>query len=337
MVLKGYDRTMTENKKFASIVSRYYKYDEAALVLDHVKANRNSITASDNINPQYSHKNIGVVTKGCKSPVDALEKACERYKKATGRKIRSDFNVLFDHVVVLSEAHYSYLEMTLGEEEAKKRVFANMIAYAKRIKREYGFEPISVQLHLCEGHEDLNGNFIRNIHGHVSLFNYDFNKKIAPLRHLMKKGKNNKGRTNSSNPHFENFQTIVAEEFSDLGFQRGLKKGVTGAKHMSKEKYVKNKIRSIEKLCAEKNELSLSLKARVKEQRLKIESLKTDIEHLSSEKSWLEHRLLALRSFMSEIEASLSKKYFATLNRFTDKFLPSNTVNLNIKNSPQKR
>jgi hypothetical protein len=299
---------MAENKRFVSIVSRYYKYNEALLVLDHVTANRKGITASDNVNSEHSHKNIGVVTRGCKSPVEALEKACERYKKVTGRKPRSDFNVLFDHVVVLSEAHYSYLERKLGEEKAKKRVLAHMIAYAKRIKREYGFEPISVQLHLCEGHEDLNGNFIRNIHGHVSFYNYDFKKKIAPLRHLMKKGKNIKGRTNSSNPHFEKFQTIVAQEFSELGFQRGLSKNVTGVKHLEKEAFVREKLAEREVALVSANNKVNELNDEIINHQKRTDLLSDEIQKLQNKHDWLSAKVDELHSYFLRLDQALRSR-----------------------------
>lgn len=208
-------------RQYVSVRTQYMKSSSAYALLDHVHALRRGLTCSSNVYQKLSHNNIGIYAFGCISGTEALEIACERYKIVTGKKIRSDFNALFEHVVVLSESQYVLIEKRVGNAEAKRLAINSLKYYAKSIKAEFGFEPLSIDFHLDEGHYDNTGMFIRNIHAHVTFFNYDFLKKVAPLRHLMIKGKSDSGRTFQLNPNFEKMQDIVCESFKKLGFVRG--------------------------------------------------------------------------------------------------------------------
>jgi hypothetical protein len=75
-------------------------------------------------------------------------------------------------------------------------------------------------------------------------FNYDFKKRVAPLRHLMNSGKDEKGRTNALNPNFVRLQDLVAAPFADMGFERGESKLVTGREHEVKEQFVLSKLKA---------------------------------------------------------------------------------------------
>ncbi|WP_156844042.1 hypothetical protein [Alteromonas sp. RW2A1] len=297
--------SVISDKAAVAVKARYYKYESAKAVLDHVVASRDGLTRSANVQSLFSTNNIGVVTKGCKTPIDALEDACKRYKRVTGKKVRSDFNILFDHVVVLSEAHYARLEASWGEEKAKRQVLSHMIKYANAIKVEFGFEPISVQLHLDEGHRDSNGNFIRNVHGHVSMYNFDFKGKVAPLRHLMKKGKNQAGQTNSLNPHFVRFQDIAAEIFKPLKFKRGISKDITGRKHLEKEEFVREKLAKKEvELVSAHNEVN-KLKKEIGKYQTKAINLNHEIQNLQDKHAWLSMKVDEIQGYFLSLEQAI--------------------------------
>ncbi|GBL05790.1 hypothetical protein [Glaciecola sp. KUL10] len=324
---------MDSNKAFVAVKARYYKFDDAKLVLDHVVASRKGFTQSSNVFPSLSSKNIGVVTKGCRTAIDALDRANVRYKQATGKKIRSDFNVLFDHVVVLSEPQYAKLEKEMGEEKAKRLVLSHMIKYANEIKKEFGFEPISVQLHLDEGHLDSSiqvgsvqrnkndvqsdeglptsgGRFVRNVHCHCSFYNFDFKAKKAPLRYLMKKGRDRKGRTKSSNPHFEKMQDIAAQIFSQspLNFKRGISKNVTGAKHLEKEAFVREKLAEREVALVSSNNKVNELNDEIKNHQKRTALLSEEIQKLQKKHDWLSAKVDELHSYFLRLDQALRSR-----------------------------
>lgn len=289
---------MTHNSssnRFVAIRSRYYKKKEALAVLDHANALRNGFTRSINVNPQYTHNNSGVYLKGSSNPVQALELMYARYKLTTGKRPRSDFNCLFEHIVIFSEEQFNYLVHKYGFDKARASLLNKLKRYAQSVKCEFGFEPMSIDLHMDEGHFDKeSGEFIRNVHAHVQFFNYDFTKKVAPLRKLMNKGKNNKGRTNTLNPNFEKMQDLAAETFSSVGFQRGISKNYTRAEHLEKTDY----------LLAKQHAINVDVQKAAK----KFRKLKTNINlnvekqlKLTGEVSELEHYITVLMSNIKKL------------------------------------
>jgi len=227
---------------YVGVKAYYYKREAALAVLDHAHALRNGFTRSQNVLTEFTHENTGFYYHEAKSCTQALELMCERHKQVTGRKVRSDNNVLFEHVVWLSDRQYTELEERFGKKRVKAAFLKRLKQYAESVKQEFGFEPLGIDIHMDEGHVDSSsGKFTRNTHAHVQFMNYDFSKRRAPLRHMMKKGKDQQGKTNQLNPKFERLQTLVYEQFKGLGFQRGKSKLVTGREHLTKEQFVKNK------------------------------------------------------------------------------------------------
>jgi hypothetical protein len=239
----------------------------------------------------------------------------------TGKKVRSDFNALFDHVVVLSEERYGELERELGEKEAKKRVLLLMIEYSRRIKQHFGFVAISIQLHLSEGHYERCaggcesatktdcakdcGRFIRNVHAHVSFFNYDFKRKVAPLRHLMKKGKSANGKTNNLNPNFVRMQDIASDVFSALNFRRGLSQNIAGRQHLSKEKFVKEKLNKAASELSLKQQHINSLQDQLAFSEMKHQRLEKETRKLEEKRGWLKDSIKELQHNLSSLENAL--------------------------------
>lgn len=296
-----------KKKAFASVRTKYYKADKAYSVLDHSNANRNGFTCSANVNSDLSMNNVGLYAKGCKNASEALEQACTRYKEITGKKARKDFNLLFEHIVILSEEQYVKIEKKYGESKAKQLLVNYLRKYAVQIKNEFGFEPLGIDLHLDEGRYE-GGRFVRNIHAHVSFFNYDFKKKLAPLRHLMAKGKNSKSRTNQLNPNFEKMQDIVANTFSPLGFERGESKNVTGREHLQKEKFVKEKLNEMMQTVEVLNSRNQELESQLTLQKHKSDQLSNEIQIQETKKSWLESKINNLTNLADELELAIKKR-----------------------------
>lgn len=298
----------SEGKAFVAVKAKYYKYQAALAILDHNKALRNGFTSSANVHQLFTSENQELNRKGCSSALQALERACIKYKSVTGKKIRSDFNVLFEHVVVLSESHYAFLERKYGKAEVKRKVLKNLAMYARKIKQTWGFEPLGVSLHLDEGFREQNGRFVRNVHAHISFFNYDFQKKIAPLRHMMKKGKGVNGRTNSFNENFVEMQDIAACVFANLGFKRGESQSVTGTKHLNKEEFVKSKLKHVNEELTDKSYMLDTVKQELKNVTSVKLALTSEIDALNEEKGWLLAAVDKLKSDTINLERAFKKR-----------------------------
>ena len=218
---------MSQDKKnFVAVRTQYYKSNAAQKVLAHGYRKHSN---SPNVHERYTRFNYGMRYK-------SLADCMAQYKAVSGRKPQKAMNVLFEHVVVFSEDQFK-------EARPSKREFDEcMRGYIKAIHAEFGFQPLGYELHLDEGHTDeKTGEFKRNIHAHVYFFNYDFKKKKAPLRDLMKKGNDENGKTLPLNHNFVRIQDLAGMAFKPLGFRRGISKGERNGKHLDKDTFVVSK------------------------------------------------------------------------------------------------
>ncbi|MDI4653804.1 MULTISPECIES: hypothetical protein [Pseudoalteromonas] len=306
-----------------SVRCRYYKSKAAKAVLDHADANRSGFTNSDNVHWERSVDNIGYYFHCANSCTEALDLMCQRHKEVTGKKIRVDNNILFEHVLCLSEKHYSQLEELNGADKVKQATMNRLKRYAKAVKAEFGFEPLGIDFHLDEGrYEALEGNrFVRNVHAHIQFINYDYSKKIAPLRYLMAKGLNKSGKTNSLNPHFEKMQDLAFETFKDCGFQRGESKSITNKQHLSKEQFVKQKIQQLKEQAIELSHANNELldDINVKQQALK--QATQDIAVLESQLDSLRYQVANIHSLKADMVKVLAEGTEKKLKEFIEKKL----------------
>lgn len=317
-------------KAFVGVKSYYYKSKAAAAVLDHAHALRNGFTKSANVFTEKTQDNRGHYFHGATSCSEALEMMCLKHKEVTGKKVRSDNNVLFEHVVFLSEFRYSQLEKKYGEERVKQNVMRRLIDYAYLVKKELNFEPLGVELHLDEGRYE-NGKFIRNVHAHVQFMNYSFDKRIAPLRHMMKKGKDAKGRTNSSNPNFAKLQDLAHMPFANLGFLRGEQKNVTGREHLTKEDFVKRKLTKLKEETGHLSQRQHELNKVFAENTQQARELSDEIEKKAAQLTWLEKQVANLNAVKEELSKALIQKSAQALQMLVKK-----TASLTANNALRK-
>ena len=309
-----------KKKAYVGVKSYYYKQKAAEAILDHAHAQRNGFTKSANVNPELSHNNAGYYYHDANSSAEALRLMCEKHKELTGKKVRSDNNVLFEHVVFLSEWQVARLEKKYGHEKVQQAIINRLRHYAEGVKREIGFEPLGIDLHQDEGRFE-DGVFVRNYHAHVQFMNYSFEKRFAPLRHMMKKGKDQDGRTNATNPNFEKLQDLVHQSFANLGFARGEPKSVTGREHLTKEEFVKSKrkelIAQVQTLAQKDMELKNTIQAHHSEAKI----LQKQIIQQRSELSWLQKHIEQLKQTHKELTVAIktkSKHILRSLMRKTD-------------------
>jgi hypothetical protein len=199
---------------FVAVRCRYYKKEKALLALDHSRYKRNGVTRSQNVFNTLTHNNFGKFRNQYKSCEDGLKQCCVRYKEVTGKKTRSDFNMLFEHILVLSESKFSSLERSYRKAEVRHLLTIAIESYKI------------------------------NVHVHVQFFNYYFKEKIAPLKYLMKKGKNDDGTTKVLNENFSRFQDLAHSTFKQLGFKRGKSKNISKLEHQEKLDFVESQVNS---------------------------------------------------------------------------------------------
>ena len=222
-------------KNFVAFTTQFFKNSNAQGELGHVNRVFNE---NKNAFPEYTKNNFG--------DDDLFNKYKEIYKRVNERKkelklkrLNEKSNTFIDGVAVFSLDQWEELEKKHSPEEIKELVTERMKLFMSKFKDQFGFEPIGFNMHLDEGHEK--NQLVRNIHAHVSFFNYDFSKDKAPLRKIGKK-------------ETAKMQDLLAESFEDLGFRRGIPKEETKKNHLKKDDFIKEKQRLAEEKIEELQE-----------------------------------------------------------------------------------
>ena len=252
-------------KNFVAFTTQFFKNSNAQGELGHVNRVFNE---NKNAFPEYTKNNFG--------DDDLFNKYKEIYKRVNERKkelklkrLNEKSNTFIDGVAVFSLDQWEELEKKHSPEEIKELVTERMNLFMSKFKDQFGFEPIGFNMHLDEGHEK--NQLVRNIHAHVSFFNYDFKKDKAPLRNINKK-------------ETAKMQDLLAESFEDLGFRRGIPKEKTKKNHLEKDDFIKEKQRlaeeKIEELQEKIGDLELEvglLESDNEEQEKKLEEVKKNV------------------------------------------------------------
>lgn len=205
-------------KDFVSLNFKYYKDSNVSGVLGHInrqfKVNKNSFI-------DHTKNNFG--DPGLINNYQQLRRKVEIAK---GKSIRKDATTLLDGVLVFSLEQFENLEQSLSQKELQEALTIYTREYMEEIKKLYGLEPIGFQFHLDEGH--IKNNLVRNVHAHLTFYNYDFKTNKSRWRELKRND-------------FSKIQDIAGTIFSDLGFRRGKSKEITKNTHLKKDKYIEQK------------------------------------------------------------------------------------------------
>jgi hypothetical protein len=243
-------------KKYVSNNFKYFKNSKANSAFGHIhrlfKENKNAF-------PEYTKNNFGTGDLLNKYK-DIYERVNERKKELKTKRLNEKSNTFVDGIFAFSLEKWEQLEKEFSQDELQKMITERMNKYMIGFKNKFGFEPIGFEMHLDEGHEKQieakNNNsditLTRNIHAHVSFFNYDFKNDAAPLRNMKKKD-------------WSKCQDLAYECFKDLGFERGISKEITNNQHLEKDAFIEEKQKQIIEKLKEKNKIIKQKDQQIKE------------------------------------------------------------------------
>lgn len=243
-------------KKFVSNNFKYFKNSKANSAFGHI---HRLFEENKNAFPEYTKNNFGTGDLLNKYK-DIYERVNERKKELKTKRLNEKSNTFIDGAFVFSVEKWEELEKEFSQKELQKMITERMNKYMVGFKNKFGFEPIGFEMHLDEGHEKQieakkNNNEIilkRNIHAHVTFFNYDFKNNTAPLRNMKKKD-------------WSKCQDLAYECFKDLGFDRGISKEITNNQHLEKDAFIEEKQKILVEELKQKNEIIKQKDQQIKE------------------------------------------------------------------------
>lgn len=276
-------------KDFVSLNFKYYKDSSASGVLGHInrkfKVNRNAFST-------HTKNNFGDVDLSIK-----YQELKNQVVNAKGKAIRKDATTLLDGVLVFSLEQFENLERAFKTKELQDALSLYTREYMQIIKDQYGLEPLGFQFHLDEGH--VKNQLVRNVHAHLTFYNYDFKTGKSRWRELRRKD-------------FSKMQDIAGTTFSDMGFRRGNSKEVTKNVHLKKDRYIEQKQNKI----IDDNNLEINdLKNQISELEL---SYKKKIKQLKQKFKRVLHKISAYTLNIIESAQKAEKK---RLNRNAQKLV----------------
>ena len=233
----------------------HIKYENVNIIYSNNVINKyeNDLTKlgeySQNLNELYNKKRLDNILK---SQYQHLLKTKEDIQYKNKSYAKSNESTLVEMVVALSEEQAKfYLED--GQDLGKG--FDN---FTKNLCEKYGFTPLQVSLHLDEGYIE-NGVAKLNIHAHLTLFNFSFEKEKSVLRTLKKQD-------------YKDLQDLAANSFQEVGFDfiRGIDKEITKREHLEQNDFaISQQLQKIKQLDFEyKNIVAIVNNAKKEEQEL---------------------------------------------------------------------
>jgi len=205
-------------KKFCAAKTKYYKTSNASGELGHV--NR-LFSENKNVLDGDHLKNFGDGDLLGKFKAKLIDAETDK-----GKKFQANSNTYIDQVLIFSSDRVEEIIARNGYKIFSEGMTKLIRGYQQRLKEEQGFEPLGFNFHMDEGHKDPETGKIKyNYHAHAIFLNYDFTKKIQPLRKLTR-------------ADFAKQQDFLADVMKRGGFERGTPKAQTGAEHREKADHV---------------------------------------------------------------------------------------------------
>jgi chromosome segregation ATPase len=137
----------------------------------------------------------------------------------------------------------------------------------------------------------------------------------------MAKGKNERGKTNRLNPHFEKMQDLAFETFKDMGFKRGESKSITNKDHLEREQFVKQKITQLEKQGLELSIKNKGLLGEFEAKQKMFEEVTAELDKLKSHLGSLRNQVSYICSLKTEMFDALEQGSEFSLRQFIEEKL----------------
>lgn len=249
-------------KNRIAVNAKYFKASQVNSMFGHVSR---SFDENKNVIPERTKHNFGTSDKEIKR----LHKA----NMSDVKGIKSNSNTLIDAVLVLPAEQFG---IAIKDGLNKGAFDTAMKSIMSQIQAEQGLTPIGYKLHLDEGHYK-DGHLILNPHVHLLFSNVcTTDVKIKQTKKITIKGVDGKALRNPSKPNrylyqrdddgkvleseceiqlrgrmplqflqgrghnsaWARMQDIAAEHLNQYGFERGLSKGITNSRHLTKANHV---------------------------------------------------------------------------------------------------
>jgi hypothetical protein len=245
---------------FVSTHAKSYKQNQVGKLQAHEERTQ---LYDVNVFPELTHNNRQHVF----AEYGALEERMIEAKREAGvrpsnLKFRKDANVIFSNVVALSREQVDQVKADFPD-TWREKIMDSARAFSVSVQERFGFEPLSINLHLDEGHirDEV---FCPNVHMHINFFNFDFKNLAQPQRTMHRR-------------HFSELQDMAGKAFAMLGFERGRRDYLGNRKHLEKGEY-------LYKILAELETENAKIKAQIIDYRHKMfeskEEVKTTQEYL---------------------------------------------------------
>ncbi|NUW25336.1 hypothetical protein HUX57_01425 [Arcobacter butzleri] len=254
-----------------------------------------------NLNRKNYNKNISyllprdkILEKNEHFSFNDFEELEEKRLKILKESNRKDFQKchLVEFVVSLS---WDQVENYIKNGENIDDGFLN---FSKKIKEEFGFEIVNVDIHKDEGYINENNETIYNYHAHILTNNFNFDKNKVILSNLEKKD-------------FRKLQDLAQNSFQELNlnFERGTSKFKTKKEHKDRNNYIK--IKQTKEIRQKFYELDQQQK-KLKETYTLLNKQKNEMKTLRSnfEKETLEFQKLSNKIFeLAKLEQDKRRQY----------------------------
>ncbi len=298
----------------------HIKYENVNIIYSNNVINKyeNNLTKlgeySQNLNELYNKKKLDNILK---SQYQHLLKTKEDIQYKNKSYAKSNESTLVEMVVALSE------EQAKAYLESGKDLGVGFDNFTKNLCEKYGFTPLQVSLHLDEGYIE-NGVAKLNIHAHLTLFNFSFEKEKSVLRTLKKED-------------YRNLQDMASLSFQEVGFdfKRGESKELSGKEHLERNEFILEK----QKLELKQQILEINeLKNKEKELLKKIDKGTLEYDEKYKEIGILQQQEKDLRSKVKELSLNTPKDFTKAntdlvndlVNKYIEKNLLGNKVINNI-------
>ena len=207
------------------------------LVITSVQSYQVASVGSLYVHEERKIESNPVLTVGNRSHVYATFTQLERFMietkiaagiRSSNIKFRDEDNVVFGVIVELPFDQVNELRVEHPNTWTDD-IMKYAIMFSDLMINKFGFEPMSIDLHLDEG-DIRDGKFVEHIHMHINFFNFDFEKLVQPIT-IMKRHDFTVFQDlasvafspldpNWSKEHFQRYQNYVKEHLVVNGLSR---------------------------------------------------------------------------------------------------------------------